>query len=99
MLKQTLDYQLTVKVVGSLQGQGGAELDQLRGVPIPLRISGPVDDPKIGLDLAAALKTQAGQQVRQKAEETREKAEQKVQEEVKEQVGDKVQDRLKGLFN
>ncbi len=99
LLKQTLDYQLTVKVVGSLQGQGGAELDQLRGVPIPLRISGPLDDPSIGLDLAAALKTRAGQQVQQKAEETREKAQQKVEEKVKEKVGDKVQDRLKGLFN
>lgn len=43
--KQRLDYLLLPSVVGTLQGQGGAELAALRGVTVPVRISGSFAQP------------------------------------------------------
>lgn len=37
----TVDYLMNVALVGTLAGQGGAALSQLRGVTIPVRVSGP----------------------------------------------------------
>ncbi|WP_079418314.1 AsmA family protein [Thiomonas intermedia] len=38
--RQQMDYLLLPSVVGSLQGQGGAELAALRGVTVPVRVQG-----------------------------------------------------------
>lgn len=37
----TVDYLLRVSIVGSLAGQGGAARSELRGLTIPVRVSGP----------------------------------------------------------
>lgn len=37
----TVDYLLRVALVGTLAGQGGAALSQLRGVTVPVRVTGP----------------------------------------------------------
>jgi len=43
--RQRLDYLLLPAVVGSLQGQGGADLAVLRGVTVPVRIAGSFAQP------------------------------------------------------
>ena len=43
--KQRMDYLLLPSVVGTLQGQGGAEWAALRGVTVPLRVSGSFAQP------------------------------------------------------
>ncbi len=53
--KETLDYRLKVAVVGSLSGQGGQTLQDLKGLTIPLRIHGPFADPGIRVELGEAL--------------------------------------------
>ena len=53
-----MDYLATVTVVGTLQGQDGASMEDLKGLPLPLRVKGELDKPEIGLDpkaLAEAL--------------------------------------------
>ena len=53
-----VDYLATVTLVGTLKGQEGASLADLRGVPLPIRVKGALDAPSIGLDpkaLAEAL--------------------------------------------
>lgn len=67
--EEKLDYGLRVAVVGTLEGQGGRGLEDLRGLTIPVRISGSFDDPKPSVDLAALFREQATDQVREKAEE------------------------------
>ena len=50
---ERINYVAKPTVVKSLKGQGGAELDSLSGVAIPVKISGTFADPKYNLDYAA----------------------------------------------
>ena len=78
----TIDYLAKASVVASSTGQGGKDLADLNGITVPVKISGPLQDPQIRPDLKAA----AGSAVKQQAQ----KAEEKLKE--------RVQDRLKGLL-
>lgn len=49
-----IDYMLKPKLVASLAGQGGAQ--DISGLEIPVRVHGPLDDPKYTPDLAQAFK-------------------------------------------
>jgi AsmA protein len=80
---EALDYRATATVVDALEGQG-----ELTGRPIPVRITGTFDKPKVGVDMQSVLT----QEIKQRVEE-------KVQEKVQKQLDEKVQDKLKGLFN
>lgn len=51
--RRSLDYIVRPKVVASLAGQGGAQ--DLKGLEVPLRITGPLDDPVIQPDVASAI--------------------------------------------
>ena len=89
---ETIDYLLTTKIVGSMKGQGGKGLDELKGVAIPVRISGTFSKPTYTPDLAAAL----GDVARDKAKE---KIEKKTQKLLKDKLGDEsTKQLLKGLF-
>ncbi len=74
MLEQTLDYRLTVNLVGTLEGQDGQSLDNLRRLPIPLRFRGDLFSPSISLDLQSALTDQQRQRLREEEERLRERA-------------------------
>ncbi len=83
LIGETLDYLLTAKVVGSLEGQGGKGLDEIKGVAIPVGISGAFAKPKFQVRLDKVLKETAGQEIKQKIEKKLEK---------------KFGDQFKGLF-
>ncbi|WP_428613508.1 AsmA family protein [Shewanella sp.] len=53
LLSEAIDYALKTSVVGSLEGQGSAEKDELYGLEIPFAISGTISEPKFALDTAA----------------------------------------------
>ncbi|MFW5451462.1 MAG: AsmA family protein [Methylophagaceae bacterium] len=57
--KEGIDYGLKVAIVGSTAGQGGAELAELKGLTIPVKITGTFNDPKPSVDLASMFKQQA----------------------------------------
>ena len=61
----SIDYLVKASVVASSAGQGGKELAELRGVTVPVKITGPLDAPRFRADLGAA----AGDAVKQRAEE------------------------------
>lgn len=48
-----LNYLARVAVVESADGQGGAERHALRGVTVPVRLTGPISEPKYRIDIAA----------------------------------------------
>ena len=85
--QESLDYQVTTKVVGSLEGQGGEGLADVKGVPIPIQLSGTFAEPKYKIRLDKALKESAKKKVEKKLEKELEKR----------GLGDQV-DQLKGLF-
>jgi len=61
----SIDYLVKASVVASSGGQGGKELAELRGVTVPVKITGTLDAPHFRADLGAA----AGDAVKQRAEE------------------------------
>lgn len=91
LVRKVLDYQVTAKVVGSLAGQGGKSGDELRGLAVPVRIKGPLDKPSYGVDMEAALKAGAAQQLEKKKQELLDKAAGKIQDRMGGQL-------LKGLL-
>ncbi len=50
---EKINYLAKPTIVKSLKGEGGAELDSLSGIAIPVKISGTFADPKYGMDFAA----------------------------------------------
>ncbi|MEX0732264.1 MAG: AsmA family protein [Aquisalimonadaceae bacterium] len=101
MLEQTVDYRLTINLVGTLTGQDGESLDSLQRVPIPLRFRGDLFSPDISIDLAGALTARQQQQLReeeealrQRAREAEGEARERVEEE-REQIEEKVRDRAR----
>ncbi|WP_040041830.1 AsmA family protein [Noviherbaspirillum autotrophicum] len=94
---ERLDYLARATVVQSLQGQGGPELQALKGVTVPVRLSGPFTAIGWRIDFAGMASELARQRIDEKKEEVKSKA-QKALEEEKAKVQDQLKDQLKGLF-
>lgn len=62
-----INYLAKATVVGTAKGQGGAEADQLKGVTVPVKLSGPLDAPKYEIDYGSLATEAAKQQVEKKA--------------------------------
>lgn len=96
-----LDYTVKATVVPTLQGQGGPELDQLRGLTIPVRLTGPYSDLKWKLDfggIAGQRKAELKEETKQKLDAAKEKLDTKkdaAREELKDKAGDKLKNLLK----
>lgn len=65
----SVDYLLKTTIVGTLAGQGGGDLAGLRGVTIPVRISGAFDKLSYRPDLSGAVADAAKQKLRSRIEE------------------------------
>jgi AsmA protein len=85
-----IDYVAKAAVVATTQGQGGADLAELKGLTVPVHLSGPFDNLSYKVNYGAVAadlaKSRAGEKVKEKVEERRE--------EIKERLGE----RLKGLI-
>jgi AsmA protein len=81
-----MDYLAKASVVGSSTGQGGKELDQLKGLTIPVRVTGPFDALSYKLELGGLVEEAAKAKLDEKKEELKTKAE------------EKLKDKLKGLL-
>lgn len=64
---ETLNYLARATVVGSLEGQGGRELAALKGVTVPLRVTGPFAAPKFTLDFNSLVTESVKQEVKTRA--------------------------------
>jgi AsmA protein len=77
-----LDYLIKASVVATVGGQGAQDLEHLKGLTVPVRLSGPFDNPTWKIEFAGM----ANEAVKAKVEETKQKAQ------------EKIKDKLKGLF-
>lgn len=102
----SINYLAKATLAKTLEGQGGQ--DSVRGVTVPVRVSGSFVDLKYNLDFAAMVNDETKQKVeaakvvvQQKVvaakEAVKQKAEEK-KEEVKTQIQDQLKNSLKGLF-
>ena len=58
-LKQTLDALIQTSIVGSLKGQGGQNINDLKGVTIPVKVTGSWSKPKYTVLLDKSMKQKA----------------------------------------
>lgn len=91
-IKQTMDMLFRTSIVGSLEGQGGKTIDDLRDVTIPLRIYGTWEQPKFGLKMDDVMK--------KKAQKELDRGLKKLDDKIKDEKTKKaVNSLLKGLFH
>lgn len=87
---KTLDYLLKASVVGTSVGQSGRELDQLKGVTVPVRVKGSLLAPSYALDfnnlVADTAKAKLNEQLDKQKQDLQKKA------------GDALTDQLQKLF-
>ncbi|GGB38187.1 cell envelope biogenesis protein AsmA [Oceanisphaera marina] len=95
LLDESLDVLLNTAIVGSLKGQDGEELSELKNITLPVRISGTYQDPKYSLDLQQIFDVY----LRDKAEKEAERVKRKLNEKLGEKLGDKLGDKLPGLLD
>jgi len=86
IVKGELDYRLDATVLKLPPEGAGAEMADVVGFVVPVRITGALTDPKVRPDLGALAKAAVQQKIEEKKQE--------VEDKLKEQL----QDKLKGLF-
>ncbi len=87
IVNEAIDYGLKVSIVETSTGQAGKDLADLKGVTIPLKITGTFSKPKPTVDLASIAKDKAKEELKAK-----------VSEKISEKLGDEVGGELGGLL-
>lgn len=97
LASEALDYGVMTTIVGTSKGAGGKELQDLQGIPIPLKVTGTFKEPSYGLDVDALVKalaeTKAKELLDAKTADLKNKAAEKLKEQqqkLKEKVGENV---------
>ena len=92
---QTLDYVLRPTLVGTLAGQGGEQAAALKGLTVPVRISGPFAQPQYAVLWSQAAGGAIENAVKHRA---RQELEKRLGPNPQQQLRDRLQDKLKGLL-
>lgn len=103
-LKQSMDFLFDTSIVGSLQGQGGKDIDELKNLTIPVQVYNLWQDPKYRVMLDQIWKAMQAEQKKELEDKAKKEAERglkkllgdKAEGEETKQLADKL---LKGLFN
>jgi AsmA protein len=90
--KETIDYTLATKFVGSLEGQGGKGYQELEGVSVPVHVGGTFSNPTYVPDLGAIVKDAAKAEVDKRVQQEKQKLEKKLGTDIPDSL-------LKGLFD
>ena len=81
-----INYLLKAAVVASAGGQGGKDADALKGLTVPVRVSGPFEKPGFTVDFGSMVSDVAKVKIDEKKQELQQKIE------------DRLKGQLKGLF-
>ncbi|MGH8524464.1 MAG: AsmA family protein, partial [Gammaproteobacteria bacterium] len=80
LVSERIDYTLNTTLSATAEGQGGKELTDLKGITIPIKVSGTFDDPSYAPDVAGLAKA--------KAEKALQKNKEKITEKLKKKLGE-----------
>lgn len=89
LVRNRIDYALDARLVKSLQGQGASAANSAQGISVPLRVTGPLMTPHVGIDTTALIQQHLGN--RRKALEQKLKSHEQ-------QLQKKAIDQLRKLF-
>jgi len=95
LVREEVDYLLTATVVETRTGQGGKELDDLAGIPIPVRISGPFAKLEYRPDLRGVIKGRAETAVQKRLQKELDK---RLTDKAPQDLRKNLEQGLKGLF-
>lgn len=95
-LNETVDFTVSTSIVGSLEGQGGKDINELKDVTIPINISGSWAQPKFKLVFDDVLKQKAEKEIDRGLKKLDEKLGDKIKDE---KTKEAVNSLIKGLFN
>jgi AsmA protein len=95
LIQESLDYAIRPVFVNTSQGQGGAGLEELEGIPIPVKITGPWSNPGFNIELAKVLEEKQKARLKEKLDE---KMEEKLPEEKKDELKEKLKGKLRKIF-
>jgi AsmA protein len=99
LLEERVQYSVRPVIVNTPAGQGGKALEDLVGIPIPVKIKGNWNKPDFSIELAKILEAQQKEKLKQKLDEKLdEKIGEKLEEKVPDELKDKLKDKLKNLF-
>lgn len=79
--QERLDYRLDTTIASTLKGQGGPELEELKGLTIPVQLSGPWSAIQWKVDVAGMAEEAVKHKLDEKKDELREKAKDKLRHE------------------
>jgi len=94
LVRGEMDYVVTATVVATGTGQGGKELADLAGIPIPVRITGPFAQLSYRPDLRGAVKERAESEAKKRLEKAIDK---RLKEKLPEELRDTLKEGLKGF--
>lgn len=69
LISESIDYLTEVSIVETSKGQGGKELEELKGLTIPVKIGGSFSEPKFTPDLKAMIGDETKRKAKEKIEE------------------------------
>lgn len=98
LIAETLDYLVKPVIVSTAAGQGGEGLEELKGVPVPVKLTGPYASPDFAIDWAQVVTGSQKAKLEEKKAEVKQQLDVK-KEEAKQKLENKLKDKLKGLFN
>lgn len=81
--EDSVNYVVKASIVGSLAGQGGKELGELKGLTVPVRVAGPYDQLKYKVEFSQML----GDATKEQLEATKEAAKGALKSQIKELLG------------
>ena len=95
-INETVDFLVRTSIVGTLEGQGGKDINELRDLTIPINVSGKWEKPKFKLVFDDVLKQKAQKELDRNLEKLDEKLGDKIKDE---KTKDAINNAIKGLFN
>ncbi|WMC12272.1 AsmA family protein [Oceanimonas pelagia] len=95
LLNESLDVLLNTAIVGTLKGQDGETLDELKNITVPVRISGSYKEPRYSLDMQRVFDLY----LKEKADKEAERVKRKLNEKLNGELGDKINEKLPGLLD
>lgn len=63
--EDNINYLVKASIVGTLKGQGGRDADDLKGLTVPVRLSGPLEAPSYKLDFNAMVTDSVKQSIKE----------------------------------